>query len=187
MGQEWAASSPFLYFTDHNAELGALVTEGRRKEFRHFTAFTDPNIRTRIPDPQAAATFLASKLDWDECEQPHYDGHLRLYRDLLLLRKTEPALRPGGVHEARAVADGAVLLRRWARSGGEAILVLVAFSPGVVTAINEPGLTVVLTTQDAPYAQFPRHPTVSSDDVGTVVHFPCPSAVVFRCAAPTPN
>ena len=63
MGQEWAASSPFLYFTDHHPELGALVTEGRRREFRHFTAYTDPNIRTRIPDPQATATFWTSKLN----------------------------------------------------------------------------------------------------------------------------
>ena len=38
-GQEWAASTPFLYFTDHNEELGRLVTEGRRKEFAGFAAF----------------------------------------------------------------------------------------------------------------------------------------------------
>ncbi len=40
-GQEWAASTPFLYFTDHNEELGRLVTEGRRKEFKGFAAFAD--------------------------------------------------------------------------------------------------------------------------------------------------
>ena len=45
MGQEWAASTPFLYFTDHHAELGRLVTEGRRDEFRHFAAFSDPLAR----------------------------------------------------------------------------------------------------------------------------------------------
>ncbi len=180
MGQEWAASSPFLYFTDHSPELGALVTEGRRKEFRHFPAFTDPNIRTRIPDPQATATFWASKLNWDEREREPYAGTIRLYRDLLRMRKTEPALRPGGTHDARTVADGAVTLRRTARPGGEGILVLVALSPGVVTAINEPGWSVVLTTQDEPYAQLPRRPAVTADAAGTVVHFPCPAAVVFR-------
>ncbi|HEY1192158.1 MAG TPA: malto-oligosyltrehalose trehalohydrolase [Gemmata sp.] len=180
MGQEWGASSPFLYFTDHGPELGALVTEGRRKEFRHFAAFTDPSIRTHIPDPQATATFWTSKLNWEERTSPPYDGALRLYRDLLRMRKTDPALRPGGIHDARAVTDGAVLLRRTARPSGDSLLVLVAFSPGVVAAINEPGWSVVLTTQDDPYAQFPRRPTITSDAAGTVVHFPCPAAVVFR-------
>ncbi len=53
MGQEWAASSPFLYFTDHDEDLGKIVTEGRRREFRHFLAFVDPAEREKIPDPQA--------------------------------------------------------------------------------------------------------------------------------------
>ncbi len=180
MGQEWAASSPFLYFTDHNPELGALVTEGRRREFRHFSAFTDPNIRTRIPDPQAEQTFLASKLNWEEREREPHAGTLRLYRDLLRLRKTEPALKPGGTHDARAVAEGTILIRRTARPGGESILVLVALTPGVVVAVNEPHWNVVLTTEDAVYAQFPRNPAITADSAGTVVHFPCPAAVVFR-------
>ena len=180
MGQEWAASSPFLYFTDHNPELGALVTEGRRREFRHFTAFTDPNIRTRIPDPQATATFWTSKLNWEEREQEPHSGMLRLYRDLLKLRKTEPALRPGGTHDARAIADGVLLIRRTARPSGDGVLVLVALAPGVVAAVNEPGWSVVLTTEDEPYAASPRRPAVTADGTGTVVHFPCPAAVVFR-------
>ncbi len=182
MGQEWAASAPFLYFTDHNAELGALVTEGRRKEFRHFTAFTDPNIRTRIPDPQAASTFEASKLNWEEREREPHRGTLRLYRDLLKLRKVEPALQASGTHDAQAIAEGAVLLRRTARPGGEGILVLAALRPGVVAAVNEPGWTVVITTEDEAYTPFPRRPTITADDISTVVHFPCPATVVFRSA-----
>jgi maltooligosyltrehalose trehalohydrolase len=182
MGQEWAASSPFVYFTDHHEELGRLVTEGRRKEFRHFAAYTDPSVRTRIPDPQAPLTFLASKLVWEEREREPHAGTRRLYRDLLRLRRTDPALAPGGTHDARAVADGAVLLRRTARPGGEGMLVLVALVPGVVAAIDEPGWEVVLTTEDAPYAAHPRPPSVTTDAGGTVVHFPCPAAVVFRSA-----
>ncbi len=52
MGQEWAASSPFLFFTDHHAELGRQVTEGRRREFARFASFSDPSVREKIPDPQ---------------------------------------------------------------------------------------------------------------------------------------
>ncbi len=72
MGQEWASSSPFLYFTDHHDELGKGVTEGRRKEFAEFSDFRDPAKRALIPDPQSLATFTNSKLDWTELErQPH--------------------------------------------------------------------------------------------------------------------
>ncbi len=180
MGQEWGASSPFLYFTDHNAELGALVTEGRRREFRHFSAYTDPNIRSRIPDPQLTATFWTSKLNWDERDQAPNDSAVRLYRDLLKLRKSEPALAPGGSHDARALAEGIVMLRRTARPSGASLMVVVALTPGVVASIPEPGWSLVMTTQDEPYAQFPRRPSVSADAAGTVIHFPCPAAVVLR-------
>src|SRR5207302_1405895 len=60
MGQEFAASTTFQFFTDHNPELGRLVTEGRRTEFKSFSAFSDPKTRERIPDPQAESTFLRS-------------------------------------------------------------------------------------------------------------------------------
>src|SRR5690606_35197220 len=67
MGQEWAASTPFLYFTDHPEPLGSMVTEGRRKEFQHFSAFSDPEALERIPDPQAEGTFRRCILDRSEC------------------------------------------------------------------------------------------------------------------------
>ena len=180
MGQEWAASSPFQYFTDHDEELGALVTEGRRREFRHFHAYNDPNIRTRIPDPQAESTFQTAKLNWEERDQEPHAATLRLYRDLLSLRKFDPAMRAGGTHDATAPAEGAVALRRTASGGGQELLALVALRPGVVAALNEPGWSVVLTTEDDTYARFPRRPTISQDAAGTIVHFPCPAAVVFR-------
>ena len=93
MGQEWNASTPFQFFTEHNAELGRLVTEGRRKEFRNFAAFRDPEVRNTIPDPQAESTFANSKLRWDETRDPQHAAVLQLHREFLLLRKTHPALR----------------------------------------------------------------------------------------------
>ena len=180
MGQEWAASTPFLYFTDHTPSLAGLVTDGRRREFRHFVAFTDPNIRTRIPDPQATSTFWSSKLLWDEREREPHDGVLRLYRDLVRMRKTEAALRPGGTYDVQAAAEGVVQIRRVARPGGEQLLALVALTPGTVAAINEPGWSVILTTEDDPYTHLPRRPSITSDANGTVVHFPCPAAVLMR-------
>jgi maltooligosyltrehalose trehalohydrolase len=93
MGQEWAASTPFLYFTDHKPQLGRLVAEGRRAEFRGFAAFHDPAAREKIPDPQAEATFLRSKLCWDEVGAEWHATTLQLYREFLRLRRASPALR----------------------------------------------------------------------------------------------
>jgi maltooligosyltrehalose trehalohydrolase len=180
MGQEWAASAPFQYFTDHNDILGALVTEGRRREFRHFSSYNDPHIRTRIPDPQADSTFQAAKLDWEERDQEPHAATLRLYRDLLALRRTDPAMQAGGTHDATSLAEGAVSLRRTSPEGVQELLALVALRPGVVAALSEPGWSVVLTTEDESYSRFPRRPTISADAAGTIVHFPCPAAVLFR-------
>ena len=92
MGQEWAAGTPFQFFTDHREDLGKLVTEGRRREFQRFKAFADPQTRETIPDPQALETFLNSRLRWEELEADEHAATLRLYRDLLRLRRSEPAL-----------------------------------------------------------------------------------------------
>ena len=91
MGQEWAASSPFQYFTDHDEPLGRLVTEGRRREFRDFVAFADAGAGEGIPDPQAIATFLASRLDWAEREVEPHASMVRLHAALLAFRRTELA------------------------------------------------------------------------------------------------
>ncbi|RYD70903.1 MAG: DUF3459 domain-containing protein, partial [Verrucomicrobiaceae bacterium] len=89
MGQEWAASSPFQYFTDHNEELGKLVEKGRREEFREAFA----NLET-VPSPQSEATFLRSKLNWDELKQQPHAGTLALYKELLKIRRDHSAFRP---------------------------------------------------------------------------------------------
>ena len=110
MGQEWAASSPFLFFSDHGGELGEAVRRGRREEFKTFTAFADPEARERIPDPQARATFERSKLRWSErTEEPHRSVHA-LYRALIALRRSDPVLAAAGDWDAlRATARGSVL------------------------------------------------------------------------------
>lgn len=91
MGQEWSASTPFQFFTDHNPELGRLVTQGRRQEFGKFEAFRDPKVRETIPDPQARPTFDNSKLRWEERDAPGHIGVFELYRAFLKVRRTHPA------------------------------------------------------------------------------------------------
>jgi maltooligosyltrehalose trehalohydrolase len=114
MGQEWAASTPFLYFTDHDAELGAQVREGRRREFAAFPEFADESAREQIPDPQAITTFEASKLKWSERALPEHRDTLELYRAALALRRTDPVLSSSGRAELLAEAFGDLLLvYRW--------------------------------------------------------------------------
>jgi len=95
MGQEWACSSPFQFFTDHHKDLGKLVTEGRRREFQAFSAFSDHARLEEIPDPQALETFMNSKLKWEERTQSNstHSQIFQFYRKLIALRKLEPALR----------------------------------------------------------------------------------------------
>ena len=102
MGQEWAASTPFLYFTDHHEELGRLVTEGRRREFERFPAFSDAAARMKIPDPQDAATFEASRLRWDEVDREPHAAMRRLHRALIALRPRHGPIADGRPREAAA-------------------------------------------------------------------------------------
>ena len=88
MGEEWGTSTPWQFFSDYaDAELGRATSEGRASEFAGMG--WDPD---RVPDPQDRATFERSKLDWNETDLPEHRRLLELYRALLKLRRTHPAL-----------------------------------------------------------------------------------------------
>jgi maltooligosyltrehalose trehalohydrolase len=86
MGEEFGAQTPFLFFCDFEKELAAVVTAGRRNEFAKFDEFNDPGKRQRIPDPGAATTFEASRLDWNSLTRERSQEWLRFYRRLIELR-----------------------------------------------------------------------------------------------------
>ncbi len=85
MGQEWAASSPFQFFTDHEGELGRQVSAGRKREFAQSGLNHDGD---DVPDPQALSTFTDSKLDWAERDQSSHASVLALHRAVLRERRT---------------------------------------------------------------------------------------------------
>ena len=87
MGQEWGATSPFLYFTDMSEELGVLIAEGRRRDFLNSNFARNENELTKASHPQNIDTFLRSKLDWSEMDEPEHQRLYRLYRDALKLRR----------------------------------------------------------------------------------------------------
>jgi maltooligosyltrehalose trehalohydrolase len=124
MGQEWAAGSPFQFFTDHEPELGQLIAQGRRSEFKAFAAFADPHRRAAIPDPQDPRTFARSKLDWSEREREPHAQTLALYRQLIQLRKTDPVLSRPGRQGLSASAEGPLLIVDRASAEGRRALVV---------------------------------------------------------------
>jgi maltooligosyltrehalose trehalohydrolase len=87
-GEEWAASSPFQFFTSHpEPELGRATAEGRLAEFERMG--WDPGA---VPDPQDPETFFRSRLEWSEKETGDHALVLAAYRELLALRRALPAL-----------------------------------------------------------------------------------------------
>jgi maltooligosyltrehalose trehalohydrolase len=117
MGEEFAASSPFLYFCDFAPELAMAVASGRRREFRRFKELPDA---LEVPDPNAVSTFEASKLHWGERDQSAHRERLALVRELVALRHQHltpqlPRIVPGGRYQ---VNDGLLSLEWRFEPGG---------------------------------------------------------------------
>ncbi|MFO0577780.1 MAG: malto-oligosyltrehalose trehalohydrolase [Polyangia bacterium] len=106
-GEEWDSSRPFLYFAHHHPELAALVRKGRGEFLSQFPSCATPELQARLADPAARDTFTGCRLDWDERERPHHARTLRLYRDLITLRRTDPIVAAQATGEVGR--DGAVL------------------------------------------------------------------------------
>jgi maltooligosyltrehalose trehalohydrolase len=123
-GQEFAASTPFLYFADHKPELAELVRKGRAEFLSQFRDLATPEMQRRLPDPADLANFHRCKLDFSEREKNR--KIYNLHADLLRLRRQDAAfthIRPGMI-------DGAVLgpdcfMLRWLRGGTEDRLLVV--------------------------------------------------------------
>jgi maltooligosyltrehalose trehalohydrolase len=109
MGEEWAASTHFPFFSSHqDPHVARATTEGRISEFEAFGWRPD-----QVPDPQAPATFDAARLRWEEREEAPHARMLGWYRELLRLRRERPELGTGALG-AVSLAKGVdwLLLRR---------------------------------------------------------------------------
>ena len=101
MGEEWAASTPFQFFTSHpEPELGRATAQGRIREFEQMG--WDPSV---VPDPQDPETFRRSRLDWSELESGRHATVLAAYRELARLRRTLPDLTDPAFASLSASAD----------------------------------------------------------------------------------
>jgi maltooligosyltrehalose trehalohydrolase len=100
-GEEWGATTPFLYFSDHqDPMLAAMVREGRRREFPGFAGNPED-----IPDPQSPKTFARSKLAWEELSRPRHAELLDWHKRLIRLRRSHPSLCDGRMEEISARCD----------------------------------------------------------------------------------
>jgi maltooligosyltrehalose trehalohydrolase len=100
-GEEFAASSPFQYFSQHeDPTLAQNVSEGRKNEFKAFGWSPE-----EVPDPQDRAAFERSKLRWSEVAQGEHEEMLNWYKQLVALRRSTPELTDGRLTEVNVTFD----------------------------------------------------------------------------------
>ncbi len=186
MGQEWAASTPFLYFTDHEEKLGQAVSQGRKAEFESFSTF---KASKEIPDPQNLDTFLKSRLIWSEkMDEPHESVWL-FYQALLKWRREE--LKPNPKTEEFAVTTlgpAALLLKRFSRTGQLLLILLQMKGAGAVDLTGHPYLDSkrfqewdwVLSSEEASFCTDPMPPIIHLAGPAPVVEFARPGVVILR-------
>jgi maltooligosyltrehalose trehalohydrolase len=174
MGEEWAADTPWQYFTDHTDPFFAeAVSNGRRSEFAaHGWGFAD------VPDPQDKETFLRSKLDWTQPAVEPHRSMLDWYRALLAVRRSRPeltdprldAVRVEYDEEARWIVvhrgplrivanlgDCAVFIPRAAcglPAGADAVAGAVAGACAVIVLAAQPGIALDAESLCVPPATF---------------------------------
>ena len=123
-GQEFAASSPFVFFADHEPDLAATVRKGRNEFLSQFPSMATAEIQHLIPDPHDPGTFERCKLDLSERER-HAEAYA-LHCDLLRLRKEDAVFssqRPGAVDGAVLGLD-AFVLRFFAENAADRLMIV---------------------------------------------------------------
>jgi len=150
-GEEFAASTPFLFFCDFGPELAQAVSDGRRSEFARFPAFRDEASRQRIPDPNDPATFAASKLRWEERTATPHRERLALVTELLLLRRQHLVPRLSELQRGGACRiEGSLLRVEWLLGDGSPWHLLANFGDADVTAGGLPSGETIFSRHVSP-------------------------------------
>jgi maltooligosyltrehalose trehalohydrolase len=184
MGQEWGASNPFLYFTDHIEELGKAVAEGRKEEFKAFSSFGGSD----IPNPQSPETYKRSKLDRSErLKEPHESVWL-FYIALIALRKTQ--LLPW--HEANDFSietqGSSALVMKRRNPSHQPIWIVIEFQNAQAVDLNalekisrpvDQSWDVLMTSEDKAFAPDPQRPVIHLSGPAPLIEFVRPGAVIL--------
>jgi maltooligosyltrehalose trehalohydrolase len=140
-GEEFAASTPFLYFADHeDPEMAKAVSEGRKKEFAAF-GFAE----REIPNPEARDTFERSKLKWDEVDEGGHKQMLEWYRSLIRLRRRSISLNDGDLGHTKIRYDEE---KRWLAMDRGGVQVVVNLGQEDASFEMPEGFRVALASRD---------------------------------------
>lgn len=191
MGQEFAASAPFMFFADHNAELAALVHKGRREFLSQFRAYADEATLQLVPAPHDESTFMSSKLDWRETE--HHAEVLAFHRDLIQLRACDPVIsqQDGTKLDGATLSEQAFVLRWFDAEHGDRLLIVNLDRELPLTPPSEPLLApsvasnwqLLWSSEDPRYGGHGVTPPVADDGHGEW-RLPAQSAVLLvECRA----
>jgi malto-oligosyltrehalose synthase/malto-oligosyltrehalose trehalohydrolase len=166
-GEEWAASSPFAFFTSHpEEELGRAVSEGRTKEFARMGWDL-----SQVPDPQAPSTFHHSRLDWSELVDGRHAVLLQVYRELAELRRRTPQLTDPDLRRTSCEVDEDA---RWFVMRRDDVVVAVNFG-------TEPATVELGSDHEVTWAT----PAGAETDGGRVTLPPHGGAVLMPLADPS--
>lgn len=186
MGQEWGASTPFVFFTDLPGKIGEGMAESRKKEFEQAGMDYDAGILAKMPDPQSLEAFVSSKLNWSERGQEAHQAVLSLYRACLPLRAQEPVFQSPERSRWSVQNVGLELLGiRWQDKACDWLLII-GVAPGEHEAKDGPFIrnTVgkrwqcVLASNDPEFGGRPTSVPVKGELLGFSIQ--SPGAVLFR-------
>jgi maltooligosyltrehalose trehalohydrolase len=166
-GQEFAASTPFVFFADHNPELASKIKQGRLEFLKQFPSLANPDMQSRLPDPTDPRSFESCRLDFSERER-HHETYA-LHRDLLTLRRNDPVInaqRPGA-GDGAMLSDDVFVLRFFAEDGNDRLLLVNLGTDCSLTSAPEPllaspaGLTwrLLWSSEDPRYGGHGATPT----------------------------
>jgi maltooligosyltrehalose trehalohydrolase len=191
-GQEFAASSPFLYFGEHNAELACFIAEGRAKFLSQFPSIASPGAADLLTSPEQESTFIRCKLKLEERET-HHESY-NLHRDLLRVRKEDPVIGKvdAGSYDGAVLDQCAFLVRFFSPNHGDRLLLInlgadlhLDSSPEPLLApANEHAWTLQWSSEHPRYGGSGTPPVESEEG-----HWNLPghSAVLMVCQPHTPH
>jgi maltooligosyltrehalose trehalohydrolase len=171
-GQEFGATTPFLFFCDHKAEISKLVREGRGKFLSQFRSLSLPEMQSLLADPGNPHTFEMSKLDFSQREK-NKEAY-QLHKDLIALRRTDPVFS----NPRHRSTDGAVLslnafvLRYFSSAHGDRLLLVNLGTDLYLNPCPEPLLApvfgkswrVIWSSEDPKYGGLGTFPLDAADN-----------------------
>lgn len=131
MGEEWAAGTPFLFFSDVGEDLAEAIRASRRNELRRYPGVEENS----LPDPMSAAAFQRSKLNWTETQYPEHAAVLDHYRKLIALRKSAIIPRLAGMEGQSGqyrVLSGKTVEVTWRLGDGSELTLITNLGPDPV-------------------------------------------------------